>query len=179
MDSKRKKDISKMAEAIDAQPQPKKGFPFEKGMNEIERKTIDPRAIKPKAANEIIATKKLEIPKCEQWPTNGRIYVISVAGNDMKTPGGLILPPTFKVKKNEDVEGIRRYFVVDWDHSSDIPEHIQGKLSVGIEVNPFLPQDAIDFQLPRVIDWNTGNIFEVLHHTELAGISKIIPEKVE
>lgn len=181
MKKSRKDDIVKMAAAIDDQPAPKsKKYPFEKGMDEIKRKTVDPRDISKgiKSADEIIATKKLEIPKCLQYPINGRIYVTSVAGEDMKTPAGLILPPTFKVQKNEQVEGVRRYFVVTWDHDG-IPEEIQNKLSVAIEVYPFLPQDAIDFQLPRVIDWNTGTIFEVLHYTELAGISKIVPEEIK
>lgn len=177
MKKERKKEVREMASAIDDQKSPDaKKFPFEKGMEGIERSKINPSV---KKADDIIATKKIEIPKCELWVTNGRIYVVSVAGEDMKTPGGLILPPTFKVQKNEQVEGVRRYFVVDWDHSDDIPQHVQDKLSVGLEVSPFLPQDAIDFQLPRVIDWNTGNIFEVLHYTELAGISKIAPEKVK
>lgn len=175
MKKTRKEDIRKMAEAID-QPTPQsKKFPFEKGMGEIKRKTINPRDISP--ADKIIATKSLEIPVCKQTPVNGRIYVISVAGFDMKTPGGLILPPTFKAKKNEDVEAVRRYFVVAWD-KLDIPKIIQDKLSVGIEVNPFIP-DAEEYRLPRVIDWNTNQIFEVLHYTELAGISDVIPEIVE
>jgi len=125
-------------------------------------------------ASDIIATKKLEIPKTALTPTNGRIYVVSVAGNDMKTPGGLILPPTFAMQKNDQVEGVQRYFVVAWD-AEEIPENIKKCLSVGIEVNPFLPWEAQDWKLPRVVDWETGNIFDVIHYTELAGISKNKP----
>lgn len=139
--------------------------------SDIERKKV-------KSPEEIIATKKLEIPKCQNAPVNGRIYVISVAGSDMRTPGGLILPPTFAMKKNDAVEGLRRYFVVDWD-KEEIPKNIQDKLSEGIEVNPFLPENAEEFHLPRVVDWDGSNIYEVLHYTELAGISKNKPQIID
>jgi hypothetical protein len=175
MKKERKKEVREMASAIDDQKAPNATkFPFEKGMEGIERKKVDPSV---KKADEIIATKKLEIPVCKTKPVNGRIYVISIAGEDMKTPGGLILPPTFQAKKNMDVEGIRRYFVVAWD-VVEIPLSVQSYLSVGIEVVPFLPQDAEGFSLPRVIDWMGNNIFEVLHYTELAGISEVKPELV-
>lgn len=133
---------------------------------------------KVKSPEEIIATKKLDIPVCHNAPVNGRIYVISVAGSDMKTPGGLILPPTLAMRKDDSVIGFRRYFVVDWD-KDEIPESIQKKLSPGIEVNPFLPEDATNFRLPRVVDWDGSNIYEVLHYTEIAGISRNKPEIVE
>lgn len=140
--------------------------------------TVSMTTVPLKNVDKIIATKKLEIPKTELLPTNGRIYVVSVAGNDMKTPGGLILPPTFAMQKNDQVEGVQRYFVVAWD-IDEIPEPIKQKLSVGIEVNPFLPWEAQDWKLPRVVDWETGNIFDVIHYTELAGISKNKPIPIE
>jgi hypothetical protein len=164
MKEERKRDINEMAEAVDHKND---------AMFNLKRSTVDPRIIQ-KKIDEIIATKKLEIPKTELFPTNGRIYVVSVAGNDMKTPGGLILPPTFAMQKNDQVEGVQRYFVVAWD-TDEIPENIQKYLSVGIEVNPFLPWEAQEWKLPRVVDWETGNIFDVIHYTELAGISKNKP----
>ena len=161
MDYKRKEEIKDMADSV--------GHDDFK----IEKKIVHGTPIV-KSIKEIIATKKLEIPKTELLPTNGRIYVVSVAGNDMKTPGGLILPPTFAMQKNDQVEGVQRYFVVTWD-TDEIPEKIQKHLSVGIEVNPFLPWEAQEWKLPRVVDWETGNIFDVIHYTELAGISKNKP----
>jgi hypothetical protein len=59
MKPSRKNDLKKMAEAIDQPGPTKKGFPFERGMDDIKRKTVDPRDLQP--ADKIIATKKLEI----------------------------------------------------------------------------------------------------------------------
>ena len=141
MNEKRKKEINTMADAIDHvsgsaadyfEKHPdltKDSFAPGEIPNDIQRKKL-------KTSAEIIATKKLEIPKCLSVPINGRIYVISVAGTDMKTPGGLILPPTYAMMKNDDVLGVRRYFVVAWDKEG-IPSDIQEKLVVGIEVHPF------------------------------------------
>jgi hypothetical protein len=178
MKESRKKEINTMADAIEhvatTNPQDfNKGGKFAPGeiSSDIQRKKLQ-------TAAEIQATKKLEIPKCLSIPTNGRIYVVSVAGTDMKTPGGLILPPTFAMQKNDQVEGVKRYFVVAWD-KDEIPPKFQEKLTVGIEVNPFLPWAAEEWKLPRVIDWDSGNIFEVIHYTELAGVSSNIPEIVE
>jgi len=110
-------------------------------------------------------------------PINGRIYVTSIIGTDLKTAGGLILPTLYAAKKNEELEGQRRYFIVAWD-ALGIPEDIKLFLSVGKEVNPFIPQDAEGYKLPEIIDWETGNIFEVFHYTELAGISRNEPKEV-
>jgi hypothetical protein len=170
MKEERKREINEMANAIDNRKP-------EFGNFELKKSTVDPRIVN-KKAEEIIATKKLEIPKTALTPTNGRIYVVSVAGNDMKTPGGLILPPTFAMQKNDQVEGVQRYFVVAWD-IDEIPVNIKKYLSVGIEVNPFLPWEAQDWKLPRVVDWETGNIFDVIHYTELAGISLNKPKPIE
>jgi len=170
MKENRKKEINEMAEAISGHYDELRSEPFD-----LKRSTVDPRIIN-KKAEEIIATRKLEIPVCKSIPVNGRIYVISVSGADMKTPGGLILPPTFNVKKNEDVEGIKRYFVVAWD-AMGIPKEIRDLLRVGIEVHPLLP-DAEGWTLPRVIDWMGNNIFEVLHYTELNGVSSVQPDEI-
>jgi hypothetical protein len=175
MKEKRKKEIDTMANGIED----KRKYPMTKEESfapgeipsDIQRKKLS-------EADRILATKKLEIPACKCIPVNGRIYVISVAGSDMKTPSGLILPPTFGTKKNEQVEGVKRYFVVAWD-ALGIPKEICDLLLVGREINPFLPQNAEEWQLPRVVDWDGNNIFEVVHYTELAGVSETIPEEVE
>jgi hypothetical protein len=169
MKEERKREINEMANAIGGK---NPGDDFS-----LIKTTLHGTSVV-KSTKEIMATKKLEIPKTALCPTNGRIYVVSVAGNDMKTPGGLILPPTFAMQKNDQVEGVQRYFVVAWD-THEIPANIQQYLSVGIEVNPFLPWEAQDWKLPRVVDWETGNIFDVIHYTELAGISLNKPKPVE
>jgi hypothetical protein len=187
MKEERKREINEMAKAVDDKLGPSHPLHSSKRYDDFDlvKKTITGAeaakigaAYHTSLAEKIIATKKLEIPKTELLPTNGRIYVVSVAGNDMKTPGGLILPPTFAMQKNDQVEGVQRYFVVAWD-TEEIPESIKSKLSVGIEVNPFLPWEAQDWKLPRVVDWETGNIFDVIHYTELAGISKNKPVEVK
>ena len=129
-------------------------------------------------AAEIIATKKLEIPKCLSTPVNGRIYVLQVSGSETKTAGGLILPHKLNLKKNDEVVDYPRYFCVAWD-KDEIPPKLQEKLSVGLELNPFVPEDAIGFSFPKLIDWQTGNQFEVIHYTELGGISSVLPDIVE
>lgn len=178
----RRKEIITMADAIGGDKLPstdKDNFILNRTMVTSPAEILAKKqSEKLRSAAEIIATKKLEIPKCRIMPVNGRIYVVSVAGSDMKSPGGLILPPTFGVKKNEQVENVKRYFVVAWD-TIGIPPDIQDLLTVGIEVLPFLPQNAEEWDLPRVIDWQGNNIFEVLHYTELAGVSSVKPEKAE
>jgi hypothetical protein len=97
---------------------------------------------------------------------------------ETKTPGGIIIERRMQVKKDDKAEGLKRYFVVTWDKIG-IPEHISNQLEVGIEVNPFLPQGAEEWSLPRVIDWSTGNEFKSIDFLELAGISTVQPEKDE
>jgi len=173
MNSKRNKEIKEMADDIGH----KEDF-------QLKQSKISPLGIinkketeKLRAAAEIIATKKLVIPKCFTIPTNGRIFVIDVSGSEMRTPGGLILPPTMLQKKDDSMEGAKRYFVVCW--AEDIPEEIKKYLCVGIEVNPFLPEHAEEWDLPRVIDWQGDNIFKVIHYTELAGVSSVKPEEIK
>lgn len=170
MKKERKREIEEMASGIGHTDD---NFKIEKKVVTSPAETLRSSVKKPE---EIIATKKLEIPVCKSTPVNGRIYVVSVAGADMKTPGGLILPPTFGTKKNEQVEGVKRYFAVAWD-KDEIPKSILDKLRVGIELNPFLPQNAEEWQLPRIVDWMGNNIFEVIHWSELAGISSVQPEE--
>lgn len=172
MNDKRKKDVLKMAEAVE-----------DANSTGDSKKAIVPSTVNPSIekkllkADEIIATKKLEIPKCHVKPINGRMFLIEISGYDLKSPGGLILPQKMMPKKNDDMEDIKRYFLVDWD-TGEIPQAIQDKLCVGLEVNPFM-NEAESFRFPRVIDWQGNNIFIVMHYTELAGISKIKPEIVE
>lgn len=168
----RRKEIEQMSNMVGHND-----FTIEKKMVTSPAELMEKKRLeKLRSAQEIVATKKLEIPKCLSIPVNGRMYVITVAGTDMRSPGGLILPPTFKTKKNDEVEGINRYFVVAW--AEDIPEEIKKHLCVGAEVHPFLP-DAEGWTLPRVVDWMGNNIFHVLHYTELNGVSAIKPEEVE
>lgn len=179
MKEKRKKEIGLMAEAIDQSSPDRTKYPFTKEesfapgeiSSDIQRKKIQ-------TAAEIIATKKLEIPKCLSKPVNGRIYVLQVSGSETKTAGGLILPHKLNLKKNDEVVDYPRYFCVAWD-KDEIPPKLQEKLAVGVELNPFVPEDAIGFTFPKIIDWQTGNSFEVIHYTELGGISSVLPEVVE
>lgn len=130
-----------------------------------------------KTFEEIAFTKKIEIPKCLVRPVNGRIFVIETDGSEMKTAAGIIIPQKMKDKKDESMKNIQRYFVVAW--AKDIPTEILDMLSIGIEVNPFLPQEAEEWTLPIVVDWSTGNRFKSVHYTEIAGVSDVIPTKVE
>jgi len=182
MNEKRKKEINNMADAIESVGQTidrelgtisdrNKPFPSGEVSEDIIRKKISP-------ADKIIATKALEIPKCLAIPVNGRIYCVEIKGSELKSPGGLILPVKLSQKKNDDVDDWPRFFVVKWDENG-IPKEIRDKLSVAVEVFPFMPEEAIGYMFPRVVDWNTGNIFKSLHYTELAGISTVKPEVVE
>lgn len=173
MKEERKKDIKLMADAIDHRKYPM--TPEESYQQSTVSPDIKKKLLK---ADEIIATKKLEIPVCKLIPTNGRIYVIEVTSSDLKSPGGLILPQLFGMKKDDSMADVKRYFVVAWDKIG-IPVDIANLLTVGIEVNPFLSEDAIGYRLPKVVDWQGNNIFYVLHYTELAGISSVQPEIVE
>jgi hypothetical protein len=180
MEEKRKKEIKSMADAIEhVATAADKKLGTLSDRNTFHHGEVSADIIRKRTkADEIIATKKLEIPVCKSIPINGRIYVVSVKGDDMVTPGGLILPPTFGTKKNDQVEGVNRYFVVAWDKIG-IPAEISDLLCTGIEVHPFLPQNAEEWQLPRVVDWDGNHFYDVLHYTELAGISSNRPEIVE
>ena len=129
---------------------------------------------------DIASTRRLDIPACKKIPINGRIFVIETAGSETKTEAGLILPHKYRSRKGEDIDikDVNRYFVVKWDRD-EIPQSIQDKLHVGIEVSPFLPQEAEDWSLPVIIDFETGNQFSVIHYNELAGISETLPTVVE
>jgi hypothetical protein len=116
-----------------------------------------------------------EIPECSIKPANGRIFVVEVASKPPKTKSGLWLPKYLRNQKNDDVMPINRYYVVSWDED-DIPENIKKYLKPGLEVHPFIPDDAIGYNLPRLIDWSSSTEFSVLHYTELGGISKNNPE---
>jgi len=171
----REKRIALLSDAIDHQdtPNPKK-YPLTKSES-----FIGPLPKKEGLKYEEIASvRKIEIPKCLSQPINGRIYVIEAAGGETVTQGGIVIAHRLNVRKNESTESIKRYFVVAYD-IDDIPQSIVSKLSIGIEVNPFLPQEAEEWSLPKVIDWQTGNTFKSLHYTELAGISMVKPEKAE
>ena len=174
MNKKKEREVrnERLAAAIDDQiPQNLKKYPM----------TTDeslPPITKPRSYEEIAQTLRIDIPVCNLTPVNGRIYVIEKPGIETKTPGGIIIERRMQVKKDDKAEGLKRYFVVTWDKEG-IPSEISAELSIGIEVNPFLPQEAEEWSLPRVIDWSTGNEFKSIHYTELAGISKIKPEKDE
>lgn len=175
MKEKRKKEIRLMADAIDD----RRKYPLTHEETYKQSMVSSETLMKKlKTAEEILATKKLVIPKCLIEPTNGRIFVIDVSGYELKSPGGLILPPKFGPKKDDSVADIKRYFVVDWD-KKEIPQSIQQYLKVGIEVNPFLNETAENFDFPKVIDWQGNNIFKCIHYTELAGISRVEPQEVD
>jgi hypothetical protein len=126
---------------------------------------------------ELATTLRIDIPKCNLIPVNGRIYVIEIEGKEHRTPGGIIMQHKLNIKKDDSLKNVKRYFVVDWDHVS-IPQYIQDILCVGIEVAPFLPQEAEEWSLPKVIDWQTGQEFLLIDSMELAGISKTKPDIV-
>jgi hypothetical protein len=178
---RRKKDIREMTKDIEDHEKNRfmKQYPLTP-KDAFDTSSVSPEIIKKKlpTPEEILATKKLEIPKCLLIPVNGRIYLIEVASSELRSPGGLILPQKLAVKKNDQMADIKRYFVVTWDPDG-IPQEIQNRLQLGIEVNPFLPEHAEEWDLPRVIDWQGGNVFKVAHYTELAGISSVKPEIVE
>jgi hypothetical protein len=169
---KRKERIDKLAAAInDQKAQDKNKYPM----------TTDeslPPITKPKSYQDIAQTLRIDIPVCNLTPVNGRIYVIEKPAMETKTPGGIIIERRMNVKKDDKAEGLKRYFVVTWDKIG-IPEYISNQLKVGIEVNPWLPQEAEEWSLPRVIDWSTGNEFKSIDFLELAGISTVQPEKDE
>lgn len=169
---KRKERIEKLASAInDQKAQDKNKYPM----------TTDeslPPITKPKSYEDIAQTLRIDIPICNLDPVNGRIYVIEKPAMETRTPGGIIIERRMQIKKDDRAEGMKRYFVVAWDQF-EIPEPIRNRLFVGMEVNPFLPQEAEEWSLPRVIDWSTGLEFKSIHYTELAGISKIKPERDE
>jgi hypothetical protein len=133
-----------------------------------------------KTYEEIANTLRIDIPLCKKIPINGRIFVIERPGTESKTPGGLFVSHKFRSKKGEEVEfrNVNRFFVVCWDPDG-IPEDIRNKLHIGIEVSPFLPQEAEEWTIPIIIDFETGNQFGVLHYNELAGISETLPEKID
>jgi len=179
MKKERKKDIDEMAEAIDDVD--KFASKYMKISKESISNTIPAEIVRNrnlKSTAEILATKKLEIPKCFLAPVNGRIYAIEVSGSDLKSPGGLVLPTLFGPKKDDSMQDVKRYFAVAWD-TAEIPLNIQNKLSIGTEVNPMIMKEAIEFNFPEVIDWQGNNIFKVIHYTELAGISSVKPERVK
>lgn len=168
----REKRNERLASAIDDQtPQDVRKYPMTKDESL-------PPITKPRSYQEIAQTLRIDIPVCNLTPVNGRIYVIEKPAMETKTPGGIIIERRMQIKKDDRAEGMKRYFVVAWDQF-EIPEPIRNRLVVGMEVNPFLPQEAEEWSLPRVIDWSTGNEFQSIHYTELAGISKIKPEKDE
>lgn len=174
MNKKKEREVrnERFAAAIDDQvPQDVRKYPM----------TTDeafPPITKPRSYQEIAQTLRIDIPVCNLTPVNGRIYVIEKPAMETKTPGGIIIARQMQVKKDDKAEGLKRYFVVTWDKIG-IPEYISNQLKVGIEVNPWLPQEAEEWSLPRVIDWSTGNEFKSIDFLELAGISKIKPEKDE
>jgi hypothetical protein len=180
MEEKRKKEINEMADNI-GHPSDEQGdreSPVLSGVVSPGLVTEDFRQKFVKAEEEI-EYKSIEIPKCESEPVNGRIYVIDAPGKQIKSKvANLILPQRMAPKKDDSMQEIKRYFVVAWD-TVDIPESIRAKLAVGKEVNPFLPEEALNWSLPKVIDWVTGNVFLTIHYTELAGISKFDPEKID
>lgn len=138
----------------------------------------------PKLSNrsyeDIASTRRLDIPVCKKIPINGRIFVIETSGSETKTEGGIILPHKYRSRKGEDMEikDVNRYFVVNWD-KDEIPQSIQEKLRIGIEVSPILPQEAEEWKLPVIIDFETGNQFALIHYSELAGISETLPTVIE
>jgi len=169
----KEKQKQRLADAIeDQKPQLTRDdqYPFS---SHLPRKDI-------KTYEEIAFTKRIDIPVCKITPVNGRIFAVETAGSESKTDAGLIIPHKYKSKKGEEmaIKDVNRYFVVAFDKDG-IPSEIGGKLCVGIEIFPFIPQEAEDWSLPVVTDFETGNQFLSVHYNELAGISQTIPVKEE
>lgn len=167
----KEKQKQRLSDAIDDQ-KPQKDLTYPMG--------ADFPRLKNKSYEEIAFTRRIDIPVCKKIPVNGRIFLIETAGSESKTEAGIIVPHKYRSKKGEDmsVKDVNRYFVVKWD-TDEIPEKMQSKLHVGVEVSPFLPQEAEEWSLPIIIDFETGNQFLVAHYTELCGISETLPEEVE
>lgn len=166
----------RIADAIeDQKPQNSKKYPMSSDLN-----PADLPKTKNKTYEEIAFTKRIDIPTCKIIPLNGRIFAIETAGSESKTDAGLIIPHKYKSKKGEEmaIKDVNRYFVVAWDNDG-MPEEMKKKLHVGIEIFPFIPQEAEEWSLPTVTDFETGNQFLSIHYNELAGVSQTIPVKVE
>lgn len=165
----------RIADAIeDQKPQDEKKYPMSAtGFDDAPR-------LKNKSFEEIAFTRRIDIPKCKKIPVNGRIFAIETAGSESKTDAGIIIPHKYKSKKGEDmsIKDVNRYFVVTWDKDG-IPKEISDKLRVGIEICPFIPQEAEDWSLPVITDFETGSQFLSIHYTELSAISETLPEVVE
>lgn len=180
MDKKeeKRKRLSRLSEAIEDQQTPKRGvmFPITKKVDPEFKGEQLPKKDPPKY-EDLMKKRKITIPKCYITPYNGRMLVISVPADETVTESGLILPFKMKDGKDGSIKNVRRYFIAAFDKKG-IPPEIAEDLYVGKEVNPFLPQEAEEWSLPRVFDWHTGTIFESIHYTELAGGNMIRSEEV-
>jgi hypothetical protein len=176
----RRERLDRLSKAIDDQPAPQRGtvFPISKNIEpdpEFKGESLPKRHTK--TYEEIAHTRKFEIPKCSVKPYNGRIFVRSYPGDETTTDGGIILPFKMKDGKDGTMKDVRRYFVVAFDEVG-IPKEIADDLYIGKEVNPFLPSEAEEWSLPKVIDWDTKTVFECIHYTELAGGNMVKSEKI-
>ncbi|NLG04057.1 MAG: hypothetical protein GX567_09560 [Clostridia bacterium] len=174
----REKRNQRLSEAIEDQPEPKRGviFPITKKVDPNFNGVTLPKKEK-QTYEDIAKTMRIEIPVCYVKPYNGRIFVKSIAADEFKTESGIILPYKMRDGKDGSMKNVRRYFVVAFDQD-DIPPSIAKDLYVGKEVNPYIVTEAEEWRLPIVIDWKTGVSFEVIHYTELAGGSMVQPEEV-
>jgi len=167
MSKKRSEDIKAMSDNIeDQESKTVSDFDY------VSTPSVNPEDMLIKKLPEIVQ-KEITIPKCNIQPINGRIYVIEEKSNAVKSRSGLLLPFTMAIKKDDSVTAVNRYFVVTW--AGDIPKEISDQLAVGTEIYPFFPEEALNWSIPRIIDWSTGIEFKVVHYTELSGISRIKP----
>jgi hypothetical protein len=184
-EKEKKERLARLSEAIEDQPVPKRGMVFpiagngKTEMKKADANMSDVELIKKEQPKyeDIVSKRKIDIPKCYIRPYNGRIFVTSVPADETITESGIILPFKMKDGKDGHMKDIRRYFVVAFDDKG-IPPEIAEDLYIGKEVNPFLPNEAEEWSLPKVVDWHTGTAFECIHYTELAGGNMIKSEKV-
>jgi hypothetical protein len=124
----------------------------------------------------------VSIPFNTMKPVNGRIFAIAVNPAEVKTASGIIVPTS--IDKGETSQGERRilklhrYFVIDY--ANDINENLKNQLSRGVEIFPFVTEEAIGWTFPYIIDWsNAGARYTVIHESEVAGISGHKPVDID
>jgi len=125
----------------------------------------------------------VEIPKTDLQPQNGRILVIGVSAEDVKTHAGIIIPTNFTEMKGDDkLEWeFRRYFVIavakDVQLTVKVGDKAPRQIKRGDEIQPFFHSDALKVEYPQVIDWdNGGEKLTMLHESEIAVVNGKVPE---
>ena len=119
------------------------------------------------------AFKKPKLPNNKIKPIDHRIFAIAVDPGDVYTnmQKKILKATSFaeaEAKGDMQVKKMYRFFVVDV--SEDISNF---EIKRGVEIFPFFPARAIDWDFVEVWDWeNNGEQYIVFHETEIAGVEK-------